>query len=130
MTEAIKIAAAGIICAVLCVLLRQYRPELEPVLQIVGILVLAGLVFGYLKTVLDGAADLLKEFDVLDSGYLEVIAKVLGIAVITEIGADICTDSGNSALAANVELAGRVLILVLSFSLIRTVASLAGGLLE
>ena len=130
MSEAVKIAVVGIICAVICVLVRQYRPEIEPFVQISGILVLAVILFGYLKGLLESAVELLDKFDVLDAGYLEIIAKVLGIAVITKIGADICSDSGNSALASNVELAGRVMILLLSFSLIRTVAELAGGLLE
>lgn len=130
MTEALKIAAVGIICAFLCVLVRQYRPELEPFLQTGGIIVLVVILFGYLQKVLSAASELLKEFDVLDSSYFEVIVKVLGIAIITKIGADVCTDSGNSALATNVELAGKVMILLLCFSLIKTVAQLAGGLLK
>lgn len=130
MTEAVKIAAVGIVCAVLCVLVKQYRPELEPFVQMGGIIVLAVMLFKYLKIVLDSALGLLNEFDIIDAEYLEILAKVLGIAIITKIGADICSDSGNSALASNVELAGKVMILVLCFSLIKTVARLAGGLLQ
>ena len=129
MTDAVKIAAAGIICAVLCLLVRSLRPELEPFVQISGIIVLAVMVFDYLGRLLESASELFEEFDVIDSAYLEIIIKVLGIAIITKTGSDICTDSGNSALASAVGLAGRVMILLLSFSLIKTVASLAGGLL-
>lgn len=123
-------AAVGIVCAVMCVLVKQYRPEIEPFVQIGAITVITAMLFKYLKIVLDNTLELLEEFDAIDSAYLEIIIKVLGIAVITKIGADICSDSGNSALASNVELAGKVMILVLSFSLIKTVAQLAGGLLR
>lgn len=129
MTDAVKIAAVGIICAVLCLLVRNLRPELEPFVQISGIIVLAVILFEYLGTLLESASELLDEFDVINSAYLEVIVKVLAIAVITQTGADICSDSGNSALASAVGLAGKVMILILSFSLIKAVASLAGGLL-
>lgn len=129
MTDAVKIAAAGTVCAVLCLLVRNFRPELEPFVQISGITVLSVMLFGYLGRLLEGASELLGEFDVIDSAYLEVIVKVLGIAVITKTGADICSDSGNSALASAVGLAGRVMMLLLSFPLIKAVASLAGGLL-
>ena len=129
MTDAVKIAAVGIICAVLCLLVRNLRPELEPFVQISGIIVLAVILFEYLGTLLENASELLDEFDVINSAYLEVIVKVLAIAVITQTGADICSDSGNSALASAVGLAGKVMILILSFSLIKAVASLAGGLL-
>ena len=129
MTDAVKIAAVGIICAVLCLLVRNLRPELEPFVQISGIIVLAVILFEYLGTLLESASELLDEFDVINSAYIEVIVKVLAIAVITQTGADICSDSGNSALASAVGLAGKVMILILSFSLIKAVASLAGGLL-
>ena len=56
--------------------------------------------------------------------------KILGIAVVTKIGADICTDSSNSALATVVELVGKAIILAMCLSLIKTLAELAKGLLE
>ena len=129
MTEGIKTAAVGVICAALCLLIRELRPELAPFAQAGGITVIAVLVLNYLKTLLEQSQELFGQFDVLSIDYLSILIKVLGIAVITKTASDICTDSGSTALAGNVELAGKVIILALCFSLIKTVAGLAGGLI-
>lgn len=130
MTEGLKFAAVGIICAAAVLLVKELRPELAPFVQTGGIIVIAALLFEYLKKMLESASELFSEFDVLNTEYLSLLIKILGIAVVTEIGADICEDSGNTALAENVELAGRVLILFMCFPLIKTVAQLAGGLIS
>ena len=56
--------------------------------------------------------------------------RVLGIAFITKIGTELCKDSGNSVLAVIVEFAGKLAILLLCVSLLKTVVMLASGLLK
>lgn len=129
MTDGLKFAAVGIICAAVTLLVKEFRPELAPFMQAGGIIVFAALLLEYLKKLLESATELFAEFDVLNMEYLSLLIKILGIAAVTEIGSDICEDSGNSALAENVGLAGRILILFMSFPLIKTVAQLAGGLI-
>lgn len=130
MTEAVKICATGIACAVICVIVRQLRPETEPLVQLGSVAVIGIMLLSSVKKLLAAAQELFSRFELFDAGYLELLIKVLGIAVIAKIGADICTDSGNTALASVVELAGKVTILLLCFSLIGTVTELAGGLLS
>lgn len=130
MTEAVKIAAAGIICAVLVLLVRQLRPELAPFLQTGGIIVIAVMIAAYIKSVIEKAAGIFEEADAVDAAYLSILVKVLAVAVITRTGADMCADSGNSALKSCVELAGKVLILAMCFPMIEAVVKLAGGLLK
>lgn len=130
MTEALKVAAIGVICAVICLLVRQMRPELAPFAQAGGIIAVAALLLSCIKSLLMSAQELFAQFDVLNLDYLSLLIKVLGVAVITKIGADMCNDSGNTALAGSVELAGRVLILFMCFTLIKTVTELAGGLIR
>lgn len=130
MTEVIKLAAVGIICAVLCVIIRQYRPELAPFAQLAGIVVIGVTALQFVKAVLGMTAELVDGFGVIDVQYLELMIKILGIAVLTKIGADICTDSGSTSLATAVGLAGKVIILAMCFPLIKAVAQLAGGFLD
>lgn len=130
MTEAVKICAIGVVCAVICLIIRQLRPETEPFVQLGGLAVIGIMLLGSVKKLLLAAQELLSRFELFDVEYLELLIKVLGIAVIAKIGTDICTDSGNTALASVVELAGKVTILLMCFSLIGTVTELAGGLLS
>jgi stage III sporulation protein AD len=46
--------------------------------------------------------------------YVETILKIIGIAYIAELASQISKDAGLSALAAKVELAGKILILAMA----------------
>lgn len=128
--EIIKFAIIGIICAVLTVVVRQSRPELATFVQLAGIVVLAIFAAEYLKNIFAETDDLFSDIRLIGDGYLGLLVKILGIAVVTKIGADICNDSSNSALATAVELVGKAIILAMCLSLIKTLAELAKGLLE
>ncbi len=130
MSEAVKIAAAGIICAVMIVLIRQLRPELAPLAQAGGIIVIAVMISSYMKALLGKTAEIFGGYDVPDASYVNVLVKVLAVAVITRTGADMCADCGNSALKSCVELAGKVLILAMCFPMLEAVVRFAGGLLK
>ncbi len=60
--------------------------------------------------------------------FLEEIFKIIAIAYIAELGCALCNDAGESAIAGNIELAGKVLIVSVStpivFSLINLVVSI------
>ena len=44
-------------------------------------------------------------------GYFSVVLKVIGIAYLTQFGAQLCVDAGESAVAAKIELAGKILMM-------------------
>ena len=62
---------------------------------------------------------------------ISVMVKGVAVSVITSLSSDICTEGGNFSLAGTIRLAGRVMILILSYPLIETVIetaiSFAGG---
>lgn len=54
----------------------------------------------------------------MESIYLKTVLKIIGIAYIAEFGAQIVRDSGQESIASKIELAGKVLILVLAIPII------------
>lgn len=50
--------------------------------------------------------------------YLKTILKIIGIAYIAEFGAQIVRDAGQESIASKIELAGKVLIMVLAIPII------------
>ncbi len=58
-----------------------------------------------------------KTFEKISASYgvstavLATVLKILGLAYLTEFGVGLCRDAGQSAIAANLELCGRILIL-------------------
>ncbi len=128
--EIVKFVVIGIICAVMTVVVRQYRPELAVIVQLAGIVIIAIFAFEYLKNIFEETGSFFSDVQIVSDGYLTILVKILAIAVITKLGADICSDSSNSALATVVELTGKTVILVMCLSLIKTLVTLAKGLLE
>jgi stage III sporulation protein AD len=53
--------------------------------------------------------------------YVETILKIIGIAYIAEFAAHITRDAGQGAIAAKVELAGKILILAMAVPIITVI---------
>lgn len=60
----------------------------------------------------------------IESFYLQTIFKIIGIAYITEIGANITKDAGLSSVANKIELAGKVFILILAIPILQAVVEI------
>ncbi len=54
----------------------------------------------------------------MENIYLKTVLKIIGIAYIAEFGAQIVRDAGQESIASKIELAGKVLILVLAIPII------------
>jgi stage III sporulation protein AD len=50
--------------------------------------------------------------------YLSVILKIIAVSYVAEFAAGLCRDAGESALATKIELAGKVVVIVLAVPII------------
>lgn len=57
----------------------------------------------------------------VDLKFLGTLLKIIAIAYIAEFGAQIVRDSGEAGLAAKIEFAGKIFILVLAIPIVRVV---------
>jgi len=55
---------------------------------------------------------------------MSTILKIIGIAYIAEFGAEVCKDAGEGAIASKIELAGKVIIIVLAAPIITSLLDL------
>lgn len=111
--EILQVVALGLIVAVFAVLLRQERQEMALLLTLVfGILVFI-LILGKMGAIFTVFQELTRRAQV-DELYLVTLLKIMGIAYVAEFGAQICRDAGEGSIAGKIELAGKVLILILA----------------
>lgn len=104
------IVGLAVLGVTLAVTVRSFRPELSLLIGVsTGIVVLLSVV-GELTGVIDTLRTVAQQYGV-DDGYLCVLLKIIGVAYLAQFGVQICRDAGESAAAAKVELAGRILIL-------------------
>lgn len=127
MEDIFKIVAFAIISVVLILLLKEQKPEIALLLTIVSSIIL--LIFGLNKvsSVFELLNDLASKSGI-NSEFLKIILKVTIIAYIVEFGKNICIDAGQSSIATKLEMAGKVIIVVLSLPIISSLVNVLTGL--
>ena len=115
--------------AVLILTLKQTSPQFALLLTLaVGVTILITII-SFLPTVIDKITLLTSETGV-NTNYTGTLLTSLGICFICQFSSDICKDAGQNALSSKVELAGKIMILILALPLIDEVLSTATSLLS
>lgn len=127
--EITQIVGFGLIAAVLSIILRQYKPEIALLVSVAAGIALFLMVLGKIGVIIEVLQDLSKRADV-NMVYLGVILKIVGIAYIADFGAQVCRDAGEGALAAKIELAAKILILVLAIPIVVAVLDILMKILD
>jgi len=125
-----KLAVSALITAIAALIVRQIKPEFAIFVQLGGVLMAAMLVMSALQELLAAVESMLNFAPNLGAGSFALLAKALGIAITTQLAADICRDSGSTSLANIVELGGRLLILTVTLPLLKSIAEIAVGLIR
>lgn len=118
--EILQVVGFGLVAAVLIVLLRRDKPEIALLISIAAGVVIFLFILGKVGAVISVLKDLAVRANV-NLMYLAAILKIVGIAYIADFGAQICRDAGEGALASKIEIAAKVLILVLAVPIIMAV---------
>ena len=121
------LAGIAVICVLLCVIVRQYRPEAALGVGIAGGVLLMGAAALMLAPSVEALKELSRRAG-LDNGFAQVLIKALAVCCITQLAADICRDAGESALASKLELAGRAAVAVISLPVFMELADIVAGL--
>ncbi len=125
--EILQIVGLGIVAASFAVFLRNLRPEMALLVSLSAGMALILLAVPKISAVVSLISAYVNRTGV-DPEYLSTILKIIGIAYITEFGAEICKDSGESAIASKIELGGKVIIIAMAVpiitSLIETITSI------
>lgn len=109
----IAFVGAGIIGAVLSVVLRQYKPEFSIYITLITGMLMLGAAVTAVKPVIETVTGYLKIADP-DTSYADVLVKSLAVCYITQMASDSCADAGEKSIAAKIELAGKFAIVLLA----------------
>ena len=124
----IKIAAVGVAAVLMAMQLREVKPQF-------GIYVVFGagiLIFFYAFAKLEQLVEsigTLGEYVYVETEYLKLLLKMLGISYVSEFAASLCRDSGCGSVAGQIELFGKLSILLLSMPVVLSLLNTLGQLL-
>lgn len=111
--EIFQIVGLGLISTVLVIILKTHKPEMAMQVGVITGIAIFMLVATKLSAVVSLLYDYMSRADI-DTSYIGILLKIIGIAYIAEFGAEICKDAGESAIASKIELAGKVIIIVIA----------------
>ena len=120
----IQIAGIAAVCLLLTVLLRKENPTFALLVTVAG----AGLLFYTVSKLAGSAFGILG--DIKTAAYIDLMFKILGISIVTQVVCDVCRDNGASALASQTETAAKILVLSLLLPLFQTVIGIVTGLVK
>lgn len=118
--DILQIVLLGIVASILYIILKDMNSSFAFFLILItGIIIFLSIInqiaiiFDVIKTLGNNAN--------VDGLYMETILKIIGIAYIAELGATLTKEAGLSAVAKNIELAGKIFIILLAVPIITAV---------
>jgi len=112
-----QIVTTGVLCAILAIIIKKQSPEIALLITIAS----SVLIFLMILPMLAEAIGVLTNIGVLLDGglqYVSLALRVIGVAYMAELGASVCADAGETAIAAKIDLGGRVVIMVMALPVI------------
>jgi stage III sporulation protein AD len=125
--DIIQIVGIGLVATVLSLVVKEQKPMFAFMIAIVTGIIIFLFVIDKISEVINILERLAAQAN-LNMIYLETILKMIGIAYIAEFGAQVTKDAGQGAIASKIELAGKVLILVMAVPIITVIIETVIGL--
>lgn len=125
----IAFVGAGVIGAVLSVVLKQYRPEFSIYISLVTGMIMLGALILIVSPMIESVLQL-SELSTNGFKYSELLLKSLAICYITQLASESCKDAGEGSIATKIDFAGRCAILLLSMPLFTELVNIVKGLME
>lgn len=127
--EIIKIILVGVITCIATVILKNIKPELSLLVSLSGGIVILIMIINSLSAVISGFSTVVSKTNISTKLFSSVL-KIVGIGYLTEFGANICNDSGNSSLADKILLAGKVIIMCFALPIVNSMLNVVIGLIQ
>lgn len=124
-----KSSACAMIAVILGLAINRQGKDYAILLTLAVCAMIAMLALRYLEPVLD-LFDTLREIGGLNNELVQILLKVLGVSLISQISCMICNDAGNSALAKTLQILTAAVILWLSLPLYNGLLELIKEVLE
>ncbi|MFH5184859.1 stage III sporulation protein AD [Paenibacillus sp. TAB 01] len=118
--EIVQIVGLGLIATILVLIVKEQKPMFAFLLTaFTGITIFLFLI-GKITSVIQVLEDLALKANI-NLIFLKTILKIIGIAYIAEFGAQIVRDAGQESIASKIELAGKILIMVMAIPIVSVI---------
>lgn len=127
--DIIGISAIGIITAIIVKVIQPTNRDLAAALSVTAVVTAGLTVAAELGSVFSGLRQTV-ELSGINSEYLQIALKTLGICYICELSSSCCRDCGETAIGGIIDISGRIAIAVICLPLIESFISVVKNILE
>lgn len=113
----VQVGILGVVGAILAVQFKGGKAEYGIYISVgISIFIFLSIV-GHLETIIRTVREISSFIDV-DTTYISTLIKMLGVTYVSEFSAGICRDTGYQTIASQIEIFGKLTILVLSLPIL------------
>ena len=120
------IAVAGVLLAIQS---KSMKAEYGIYISIVLSLFIFFSILGYLKSIID-TIRIIGGYISMDTAYIGTLLKMLGITYIADFSSNICKDAGYQTISGQIEVFGKLAVLVLSMPILLALLETIEGFLS
>ncbi len=117
--DMLRIGIMGVAGTLLAIQFKSGKSEYGIYISVVLSLIIFFSILGRLELMI-GAMKEIGRYIRLDQAYIGTLIKMLGITYIAEFAAGICKDGGYQTIAAQIEIFGKLAVMVLSIPILMT----------
>ncbi len=126
--EVVKIGMMGLAGVLLATMLKKEKSEYGVLISIVVCVMVFTFVISKMQVIL-AFVERLESMLSIDSGYIALILKMIGIAYVAGFAIDVCKDAGYAAIGNQIETFAKISILVVSLPVLLTFLEVIGNIL-
>ena len=126
--EIIRISAAGIACVLAAIFMKTAKPEYSVYLTMAAGLFILAFAMGKFSYLYESLKKI-QQYVPVDTTYMNILMKMIGITYIGQFSAGICKDAGYGAVGSQIELFGKVSILFVSMPVLLALLQTVGDFL-
>ncbi len=118
--EILQVVGLGLTGTILAVYVKESNKEVAVLISLVTGLILFIFALSKIGAVIKVLEELAARAKI-NMLYLTTVLKIMGIAYIAEFGAQVCRDAGEGSTATKIELAAKILVMVLALPIIMAI---------
>ena len=127
--DMLRIGIMGVAGTLLAVQFKSGKSEYGIYITVVLSLIIFFSILGKLQTIVDAMKGI-GRFIQMDQAYIGTLIKMLGITYIAEFSSGICKDAGYQTIAAQIEIFGKLAVMILSMPILLTLLNTIWGFLS
>ncbi|MBQ5474416.1 MAG: stage III sporulation AC/AD family protein [Lachnospiraceae bacterium] len=127
MTDILKLGILSVSIVLVAIQFKAIKPEYGLYMTIAVAVIIMTYSFTLIENIIYG---IYKLQDYLHMGdYMPVLLKITGISYISEFASDICRDTGYGAIANQIQIFGKLSVLIVSLPIFEILCKTVSGLL-